>query len=690
MAKRGLCCQANADVAPMQAARLLQDRAVLRQLQREPGAALFRAGNNAALRIGPIIQLFVFGRACDKNSIQQTAGPGVAYSGSTPESDTRNDAPGAVGHLDFLDLPLGGESPMAREAKEFCFERAWSIAYFGQHRLKRGWWLFESEGDAGLSGIELRLTSALNPLITLANNHNGVRNAGIRIYLPAAETFDVSILLSPWPGRVRLNGLRLRRLGMAETAVMFASNAKRIFTTRDALRKLAHLGLQFLRGRPLGFRLAPTPTTKSPASVISASETVKAPALSCRVVRHDVFDGFISDADSLDPRAVDIISYEFAQLPEVQAIYCDVREGDSIIPRPCRDPELGRWFEVATPPVFFRRDASDDSHDPQRRLDDVLKRYGSCAVARLPLPLVRRTYGVRPSLPPAPAPTLSRQPRVSVIVPTKYRTDLLEKCLQGLARRTDYPDLEVVLVDNGSTDGRLADVLEEARRSFEVIHVRDMGGFNFSRLVNLGVRVSRGEIVLLLNDDVEPAQTCWLNRMIESAMLPDVGAVGARLLFPDRTIQHAGVVMGIGGVCGHLWKGASEESAARNPYVVYPGERMAVTGACLAINRELFDRVGGFDETLPVSLNDIDFCLRVRALGQRNIYRGDAVLIHHESQSRGQDSETAQRRRRAAKETAIFLSRWRKLIRDDPFGSPAFDRRTESGAVHQSVLADVS
>jgi GT2 family glycosyltransferase len=224
-----------------------------------------------------------------------------------------------------------------------------------------------------------------------------------------------------------------------------------------------------------------------------------------------------------------------------------------------------------------------------------------------------------------------------------------------------------------------------------LIHVVDTGYFNFSRLANAGVAQSSGEVVLLLNDDVEPIRTGWLHRMVDAVMRPDVGAVGARLVYPDRSIQHAGVAMGIGGVCGHLWRGLREQDAARCPYVVYPGERMAVTGACMAVRRDVFNRVGGFDEvSFPVSLNDIDFCLRVRSLGLRNIYRGDAVLIHYESQSRGPDTANFRTRRRLARETEAFLSRWRHILQDDPFGSPEFDMRTESGAVHYSALYNAS
>jgi GT2 family glycosyltransferase len=221
---------------------------------------------------------------------------------------------------------------------------------------------------------------------------------------------------------------------------------------------------------------------------------------------------------------------------------------------------------------------------------------------------------------------------------------------------------------------------------FPVTHTVENGPFNFSRLNNLGAEQARGEILLLLNDDIEPVEPSWLTRIVDAAMQSDVGAVGARLLYPDRTVQHAGVMMGLGGVCGHLWKGRTEAEAACIPQIVYPGSRMAVTAACLAVRRDLYREVGGLDERYAVALSDIDFCLRLHTRGLRNVYRGDAVLIHHESQSRGLDDMTAGRRRRLAQETSLFLSRWKHLTANDPYGSPAFDPSVQSGAIHPAVL----
>jgi GT2 family glycosyltransferase len=175
--------------------------------------------------------------------------------------------------------------------------------------------------------------------------------------------------------------------------------------------------------------------------------------------------------------------------------------------------------------------------------------------------------------------------------------------------------------------------------------------------------------------------------MVDSVLDPAIGAVGARLVYSSGDIQHAGVMLGLGGICGHLWRNQSPEDAARNPHIVYPGRRMAVTGACLAVRRDAFDKVGGLDEVnYPVTLNDIDFCLRLDKAGFHTLYRGDAVLLHDESQSRGSDDEERRKRERRRAETRAFRQMWGQLLDDDPFGSPAFDPSTETGAAHIPAL----
>jgi GT2 family glycosyltransferase len=579
--------------------------------------------------------------------------------------------------IDFLQLPILPHSSIRRTVSGFAHEQPWSVANFGKLELSAGWWHLEAVSTMPSCFAEVRLRSAGNPLIAISTS------VASRIYLPEAELFEAALQLSPWPGNSHFEVLRLRKLTITECLGVVASNANRL-RSRDSLAKLTHLVLQLIRRRPVGLRLG----SSGLVDVRSAADLVlSASATETKRVLIGQFPAFLESEDVLDNRALDIISAEFARSPEVLAIYSDVSEGGVILPRPTRDVELARWFEIARAPLFFRKDVGVTTEALEDWLAQALMIGGDSAVKRVPLPLVRRTARNVPSLPNVPVPRLDSFPRVSIVIPTKYRMDLLARCLDGLATRTGYSDIQVIVVDNGSKDQQLPQIIAQAKRSLDVVKIVDDGEFNFSRLINFGVRHSSGEVLLLMNDDVEPMEVGWLDRMVSSAIRPEVGAVGARLLYPDRTIQHAGVSMGIGGICGHLWKGVTELEAAHLPYVALPQQRLAVTGACLAVRREAFDNIGGFDEAaFPVALNDIDFCLRLRKIGLRNIYRGDAVLTHHESQSRGHDSVSTRSRRRAAMEREIFLSRWRHMIDEDPFGSPEFDLRSEAGVVRYDAL----
>ena len=446
---------------------------------------------------------------------------------------------------------------------------------------------------------------------------------------------------------------------------------------------MKRIGKRLVAGQPLGMRTAGLPpevlTNPAQPTAVSFSTPANDHAESWPGVRVILGEGY-----RVDPRARAIVEDAFAMSPSLKAIYSDVREGGDVVLRKPWDIELARWHDLAGLPVFVREECWRDSEPAWPQLK-ALSANEDGAVGHVPLPLADRPPQPAPILTPPPQPVLGAFPRVSVVLPTKVRLDLLEKCLAGLSNATGYPNLEVVVVDNGSDQKVLQEVLNDARRLLKIITVVDNGDFNFSRLINAGAKAATGEIILILNDDVEPIHAGWLHRIIDSLLAPGVGAVGARLLYPDGSVQHAGVTLGIGGVCGHLYKGIPTREAERTAEIVYPGSRMAVTGACLAVRRDVFDAVLGFDEQFLVALNDIDFCLRLSARGYRNIYRGDAILIHHESQSRGADDISSESRRRLARETGRFLARWRSLIESDPFSSPALDPQIERGVAHRAL-----
>lgn len=229
-----------------------------------------------------------------------------------------------------------------------------------------------------------------------------------------------------------------------------------------------------------------------------------------------------------------------------------------------------------------------------------------------------------------------RGTRVSIIIPTKDRASLVRTCLSSILSITDYPDFEVLLVDTGSTEGATQALYEEMAGEPRLRLLSRGGEFNFSGVNNWAATQASGDILLFLNNDIEVLDAGWLAEMARWAELDEVGCVGAKLLYPNGTIQHAGLVVGMEGHASqifrfepgdHHWSPFASPEFYRNP--------LAVTGACLAVRRSVFDRVGGFDETYRLCYNDIDLCLRVAAAGCRNVYTPFAKLIHHEGASRG-------------------------------------------------------
>ena len=572
--------------------------------------------------------------------------------------------------LDLLIEPFPEGHGLTRADGQFMASRPWAVAQLGEFRFQGGWWIFECEGAGDVSSVELRLRSPQDALLAYSLR----RAIGGATLLHGERIFEVSLLISAWPGAMKLSKLQLRRITAGEQLKIASKVLARAAKSPKSLSRVTGIASRVLGGRALRLH-------ESRAAVLSLAvpETGNA-AESFRVIRGEGIEAVVRADEELHPRALEIAAAAFEQSPGLRVIYADLDQGGVLRPRPAWDPDLAGACAYVQSPVFLR-DAAEGV-DPWAEL----LRAAPAQVGRIALPLAKRQAPLANSFQPPAIPPLPDAPLVSAVIPTKSRLDLLETCLEGLADRTDYERLEVVIVDNGADKTRLAELVEKGRRDMKVEVVTLHEPFNFPRLINAGARHSRGEIVLLLNDDIDPLRPDWLQRMVTSALQPDVGCVGARLLYPDGTIQHAGMMLGLAGYVGHLWKGLPETEASMIPQVVLPSGRMAVTGACLAVRRDVFDRLGGLDETaFPVAYNDVDFCLRARTEGYRTIYRGDAVLIHRESQSRGDDDATIQRRIRVAREAAAFAQRWAALLSDDPFGSPSFDPTIESGAIHPSL-----
>ncbi len=306
----------------------------------------------------------------------------------------------------------------------------------------------------------------------------------------------------------------------------------------------------------------------------------------------------------------------------------------------------------------------------RRAVQAHLQRRGQEAEVEEVAPGCMRVRRALPSVPP----------QVTLIVPTRDRVDLLRPCVEGLLHATDYPALELLVVDNGSVEVRTRDYLAAIARDPRVRVLRFDAPFNYSAINNFAARHASGSVLGLVNNDILVIEPGWLQEMVAEVLSPEVGAVGARLLYPDGRLQHAGVVLGIGGVAAHPWCGWPEETLGQMGRLQVAQELSAVTAACLLVRREVFEQVGGLDEALAVAYNDVDFCLRVRAAGYHNVWTPYARLVHAESATRGDDLRP-DKRARLQREADFIRQRWGALLDDDPAYNPNLSLDSEAFAL---------
>ncbi|MFT3975861.1 MAG: glycosyltransferase family 2 protein [Sphingomonas bacterium] len=270
-------------------------------------------------------------------------------------------------------------------------------------------------------------------------------------------------------------------------------------------------------------------------------------------------------------------------------------------------------------------------------------------------------------------------PPISIIIPTRNRADLLRTCFAGLAATT-YPDREILVVDNDSDDPETLALLGSLDPKIARV-LRHPGGFNFSAINNRAAAEAKGRLLCLLNNDVEMIESTWLNTLVTQALRPEVGAVGARLLYPDGRIQHAGVLLGLGGGTGHAHRLLRPDDEGYFRRHALPQYVSAVTAACLVVSREKYLAVGGLDEReFPVAFNDVDLCMKLNTRGWQTLYEPRATLVHHESISRGLDRDAAGARRLAG-ELAALKRKWVPEGMVDPFHHPALSRFSETFVV---------
>ncbi len=437
--------------------------------------------------------------------------------------------------------------------------------------------------------------------------------------------------------------------------------------------------------------------------------------------------GIVGAGDALAPHALAELALELASAPTTVLVYADDDEiqEDGVRARPdfkpCWDPYLFAQQPYLMRSAFVRRDAALAALAealPESEWDllwRIAEATGPQRIAHLPRVLIHRLPKARSSAaPPRPAhrhferqritptfeavqpqtwrlrlPLPSPPPRVTVIIPTRDHADLLAAATDCVLRQTSYPDVELIVVDNGSSTADAKALLAQLERTPRVRVLHDPLPFNFARLNNLAARQANGDVLCFLNDDTKVIAPDWLDEMTALVLQPDVGMVGARLLYADGTIQHAGVLLGAFTLTHHLLRGRPADFRGYHNRGLLTHAVSAVTAACAVIRRELFDELGGFDEKLPAAYNDIDLCLAARAHGRYNIVINRPLVHHFESASRGYYLRPEQE---AADRAALdyLLAKWGSGVRADPFYNPnlALDRENYTLAYPPRVPAE--
>ena len=362
------------------------------------------------------------------------------------------------------------------------------------------------------------------------------------------------------------------------------------------------------------------------------------------------------------------IAAALAATPGAWALYTDEAYADAagrpheIVLKPAFDPVLLESFDFMGRVAVYDRERLSAlggwRYEGAAGDHDLALRFAQAAppgaIWHLPYPAILGPKPARAA--PRPRPEARAWPALAIVVPSRDAPDLIGPLLEGLAR-TDYPDMRIVVVDNGSTDPRTLALYQRHRADPHFQVEIEPAPFNYSRAVNQGAALTDAPLLLLLNNDIEVLEPGWLKEMVACLDYPGAGIVGAKLLYPDGTLQHAGVIAGLGGYAGHWHVGRPDEEPGPQGRLAARQSFSVVTGACLLVSRACFEAVGGFDEDdFAVAYNDVDFCLRAGALGFRVVWTPFAKLVHHESASRSSDA-LPQNHARIQREMAALAAR---------------------------------
>lgn len=297
-----------------------------------------------------------------------------------------------------------------------------------------------------------------------------------------------------------------------------------------------------------------------------------------------------------------------------------------------------------------------------------------CRVDKGPLPTTYRLV-----------PIFTEEPSVTIIIPTRNGYDILRTCVTSVLEKTNYTNYDILIVDNQSDDFQTLEYLVKLNSEDDRVQVLKYDApFNYSKINNYAIENAKGELICLLNNDIEVITPDWLREKVFYAQRTEIGAVGAKLLYPDGTLQHGGVILGIGGVAGHAHKYFPGDHPGYFCRAILPQALFAVTGACLLVRKSIYKQVGGMDEdNLQVAFNDVDFCLKMHEAGYRNLWTPYAELYHHESKSRGQD-DTPDKKARFKAEGDFMQNKWSDCLLNDPMYSPHLSRTSEDFSLNLS------
>lgn len=304
------------------------------------------------------------------------------------------------------------------------------------------------------------------------------------------------------------------------------------------------------------------------------------------------------------------------------------------------------------------------SIDAKSGIGELQEKAVQAHLDRTQIPLKARAHPILPHrVQLSPASCRPKNPRISIVIPTRDAPEHLERCLKSIYERSTYENFEVIAVDTGSTDPQALRVQD----SFPIRVLKDLGPFNFARANNLAALEASGQILVFLNNDTEVVTSDWLEILASHLRIPKVGAVGPLLLYPEGSVQHAGVVLGFRGTADHVMRGFDSSSDGYAGSLSCSRETMAVTAACMMVRRDFYQRIGGMNQGYASIYQDVDFCLRINEHGLSTVFVANAKLMHHESMSRGSEYNHVDR--------ALFIDRWKHLLEaGDPFYNPHFTR----------------